>query len=183
MFSNPKNEFSPSRVNNSIKMDAIIHKCAAKSSVLMTADELNEHTGNNTIRWEKPYFFFRTEIELPDVVTWAEYNQLKLDHIRHMIPYKGRYFDYITHREYDTLGDWAADNGKTTDDIVYGVNFVHRTIDASKQRAFVSLDTLINHLDPDFHMTNNRELIATIQRDLKSVIENLEAIAKKIRNL
>lgn len=164
-------------------MDAIIHKCAAKSSVLMTADELNEHTGNNTIRWEKPYFFFRTEIELPDVVTWEEYNQLKLDHIRHMIPYKGRYFDYVTHREYDTLDDWAADNGRTVDDIVYGVNFVHRTMNASKQRAFVSLDTLIKHLDPNFHTSKNQELIYTIQRDLKSVIENLEAIAKKIKKL
>lgn len=169
-------------------MDAIIHKCAANSSVLMTADELNEHTGT-TIRWEKPYFFFRTELDLPVAPNWTEYNQLKAEHIRHMIPYKGKYFDYVTHREYDTLNDWAVDNGKTLDDIVYGVNFVHRVMFVSgvnrgrEQRGFVTLETLLKHLEPTFQFNNNQELIATIQRDLKSVIENLEAIATKIKKL
>lgn len=164
-------------------MDSIIHKHAANSSVLMTADEINQYTGSTPISWEKPYFFFRTELDLPVAPNWTEYNRLKAEHIRHMIPYKGKYFDYVTHREYDTLNDWAVDNGKTVDDIVYGVNFVHRTFDACRQVGFVTLETLIRHLEPTFQLTKNQELIATIQRDLKAVINNLEAIAKKIKKL
>ena len=164
-------------------MDSIIHKHAANSSVLMTADEINQYTGTTPISWEKPYFFFRTELDLPVEPNWTEYNRLKAEHIRHMIPYKGKYFDYITHREYNTLNDWAVDNGKTVDDIVYGVNFVHRTFDACRQIGFVTLETLIRHLEPTFQLTKNQELIATIQRDLKAVINNLEAIAMKIKKL
>ena len=164
-------------------MDSIIHKHAANSSVLMTADEINQYTGTTPISWEKPYFFFRTELDLPVAPNWTEYNRLKAEHIRHMIPYKGKYFDYVTHREYDTLNDWAVDNGKTVDDIVYGVNFVHRTFDACRQVGFVTLETLIRHLDPTFQLTKNQELIATIQRDLKAVINSLEAIAMKIKKL
>jgi hypothetical protein len=164
-------------------MDSIIQKHAATSSILMTSDEINHYTGTTAINWEKPYFFFRSELDLPDVPTWQEYNQLKADHIRHMIPYKGKYFDYITHQEYDTLNDWAVDNGKTLNDIVYGVNFVHRTSNACKQRGFVTLETLIKHLDPNFELTNNYELIASIQRDLKAVINSLETIAMKIKKL
>ena len=164
-------------------MDSIIHKHAANSSVLMTADEINQYTGTTPISWEKPYFFFRTELDLPVAPNWTEYNRLKAEHIRHMIPYKGKYFDYITHREYNTLNDWAVDNGKTVDDIVYGVNFVHRTFDACRQIGFVTLETLIRHLEPTFQLTKNQELIATIQRDLKAVINNLEAIAMKIKKL
>ena len=164
-------------------MDSIIHKHAANSSVLMTADEINQYTGTTPISWEKPYFFFRTELDLPVAPNWTEYNRLKAEHIRHMIPYKGKYFDYVTHREYDTLNDWAVDNGKTVNDIVYGVNFVHRTFDACRQVGFVTLETLIRHLDPTFQLTKNQELIATIQRDLKAVINSLEAIAMKIKKL
>jgi hypothetical protein len=164
-------------------MDSIIHKHAANSSVLMTADEINQYTGTTPISWEKPYFFFRTELDLPVAPNWTEYNRLKAEHIRHMIPYKGKYFDYVTHREYDTLNDWAVDNGKTVNDIVYGVNFVHRTFDACRQVGFVTLETLIKHLEPNFQLTKNQELIATIQRDLKAVIDNLEAIAMKIKKL
>ena len=164
-------------------MDSIIHNKAANSSVIMTADEINQYIGPNTIKSEKLYFFFKTELELPVATTWAEYNNLKAEHIRHMIPYKGKYFDYVTHREYDTLNDWAVDNGKTVDDIVYGVNFVHRTFDACRQVGFVTLETLIRHLDPTFQLTKNQELIATIQRDLKAVINSLEAIAMKIKKL
>ena len=164
-------------------MDSIIHKHAANSSVLMTADEINQYTGTTPISWEKPYFFFRTELDLPVATNWTDYNQLKAEHIRHMIPYKGKYFDYVTHREYDTLNDWAVDNGKTVNDIVYGVNFVHRVNCGYEQRGFVTLETLIRHLEPNFQLTKNQELIATIQRDLKAVINSLEAIAMKIKKL
>jgi hypothetical protein len=164
-------------------MDSIIHKHAANSSVLMTADEINQYTGTTPISWEKPYFFFRTEMDLPVAPNWTKYNRLKAEHIRHMIPYKGKYFDYVTHREYDTLNDWAVDNGKTVDDIVYGVNFVHRVNAGYEQRGFVTLETLIKHLEPNFQLTKNQELIATIQRDLKAVINSLEAIAMKIKKL
>jgi hypothetical protein len=164
-------------------MDSIIHNRASKSSVIMTADEINQYIGTNTIKSEKLYFFFKTELDLPVATTWAEYNNLKTEHIRHMIPYRGKYFDYITHREYDTLNDWAEDNGKTLDDIVYGVNFVHTVNLGHEQIGFVTLETLIKHLEPSFQLTKNQELIATIQRDLKAVINSLEAIAMKIKKL
>jgi len=164
-------------------MDSIIHKHAANSSVLMTADEINQYTGTTPISWEKPYFFFRTELDLPVAPNWTEYNRLKAEHIRHMIPYKGKYFDYVTHREYDTLNDWVVDNGKTLDDIVYGVNFVHRVNAGHEQRGFVTLETLIKHLEPNFQFNVNNAEFNKIQTELESIISRIQAISDKLKSL
>lgn len=164
-------------------MDSIIHNRASKSSVVMTANEINQYTGTNAINWEKPYFFFRSEMDVPDSPDWEEYNKLKTDTIRHMIPYKGKYFDYVTHREYDTLNDWAHDNSKTLNDIVYGVNFVHNVGYGSKQRAFVSLETLIKHLDPGFQFNVKNAEFAKIQTELETIISRIQAISDKLKSL
>ena len=164
-------------------MDSIIHKHAANSSVVMTADEINRYTGTSAISWEKPYFFFITEMDVADSPNWEEYNKLKTDTIRHMIPYKGKYFDYVVHREYDTLLEWAHDNSKTLDDIVYGVNFVHNVASGCKQRAFVSLETLINHLEPNFQFNVKNAEFAKIQTELEAIISRIQAISDKLKSL
>lgn len=164
-------------------MDSIIHNRASKSSVIMTANEINQYVGANVINWEKPYFFFRSEMDLPVGPTWTEYNKIKAEHIRHMIPYKGKYFDYITHREYDTLLEWAHDNGKTLDDIVYGVNFVHRVTIGHEQRGFVSLETLIKHLEPGFQFNVKNAEFAKIQTELETIISRIQAISDKLKSL
>ena len=164
-------------------MDFIIHNKAANSSVVMTADEINQYTGDNTIKSTKLYFFFKTEMAMPVPTTETEHNELMEEYIRHMIPYKGKYFDYITHREYDTLLDWAVDNGKTLDDIVYGVNFVHRVTIGHEQRGFVSLDTLIKHLEPNFQFNVKNADFAKIQIELETIISRIQAISDKLKSL
>jgi hypothetical protein len=164
-------------------MDSIIHNKAANSSVVMTADEINQYTGDNTTNWQKPYFFFRSEMNVADSPNWEEFNKLKTDTIRHMIPYKGKYFDYITHREYDTLLEWAHDNGKTLDDIVYGVNSVHNVAARCKQRAFVTLETLIKHLDPGFQFNVKNAEFVKIQTELETIISRIQAISDKLKSL
>jgi len=164
-------------------MDSIIHNRASKSSVIMTADEINQYTGANTTNWQKPYFFFRTEMDVADSPNWEEFNKLKTDTIRHMIPYKGKYFDYIVHQEYDTLLDWAVDNGKTLDDIVYGVNFVHNVAAGCKQRVFVTLETLVKHHEPGFQFNVKNVEFAKIQSELETIISRIQAISDKLKSL
>jgi hypothetical protein len=164
-------------------MDSIIHNRASKSSVIMTADEINQYIGPNTIKSEKLYFFFKTELDLPVAPTWTEYNKIKAEHIRHMIPYKGKYFDYVVHQEYDTLNDWAVDNGKTLDDIVYGVNFVYRVNAGHEQIGFVTLETLIKHLEPSFQFNVKNEEFARIQTELEAIISRIQAISDKLKSL
>jgi len=149
----------------------------------MTADEINQYTGANTTNWQKPYFFFRTEMDVADSPNWEEFNKLKTDTIRHMIPYKGKYFDYIVHQEYDTLLDWAVDNGKTLDDIVYGVNFVHNVAAGCKQRVFVTLETLVKHLEPGFQFNVKNVEFAKIQTELETIISRIQAISDQLKSL
>ena len=55
--------------------------------------------------WQNNYFFFKEE-ETP---------------AHHLIPYKTRYIDYIAKKEYNTLHEWATENGRTIHNIAYGI--------------------------------------------------------------
>ena len=103
-----------------------------------------------------PYFFFASEISVPAVPyprneeTLAQYAELKKTQIRHCIPNRKNYVDYVAGKEYNTLHEWALDNGKTLDDIVYGINDVHFiNFDWDHSRVYyMPLDTLVDHIMP-----------------------------------
>lgn len=71
------------------------------------------------------YFFFNSELSIPPTSDRNTYRELKNTQLRHCIRYNGKFFDYITKKEYKTLEEWAADNGKTLDTICYGRADIH----------------------------------------------------------
>jgi hypothetical protein len=107
--------------------------------------------------YHPPYFFFASELSVPAVPyprneeNIATYAELKKTQIRHCIPNRKNYVDYVAGKEYNTLEEWAVDNGKTLSDILYGINYVH-FID--QQWAYgpvvyhMPLDTLVEHIMP-----------------------------------
>lgn len=70
------------------------------------------------------YFFLRRELEVTDIIkyrkAWSE------GKIRHCKPYNGCWFDYTIRKEFKTLEEWAKDAGGTMEEILYGVNRVHK---------------------------------------------------------
>lgn len=71
------------------------------------------------------YFFFDSELEILSTSDRKIYSRLKETQLRHCIPYKGKFFDYIVKKEYATLEEWAADNGKDVGNIYYGRADIH----------------------------------------------------------
>lgn len=70
------------------------------------------------------YFFLRRELEVTDIIkyrkAWSE------GKIRHCKVYNGRWFDYTVRKEFKTLEEWVKDAGGTMEEILYGVNRVHK---------------------------------------------------------
>jgi hypothetical protein len=70
------------------------------------------------------YFFLRWELE---VDTYPKYiNAYSEGKIRHCKPYRGHWLDYIVRKEFDTLEEWVKDTGDTMENVLYGVNRVHK---------------------------------------------------------
>jgi hypothetical protein len=131
--------------------DQIIHK-NDMSGALVSAGNFKTLSRAN-VSWhhfDRLYFFFESELDVPSVSDEKSYASLKREHIRHLVPYRGGYYDYIAHHEYATLKDWARDNGKSTDDICYGIIKKHRNNASNPIVAYVSLYTLVKHLDPSY---------------------------------
>lgn len=89
--------------------------------------------------WEyyNSYFYFKSELTLND--------EERKKFIRHLTIYKDRFYDYIAKKEYKSLSEWATDNGKTLDDILYGINrdYPH----GFRLTAYVSLNKLVIFMD------------------------------------
>jgi hypothetical protein len=120
-------------------MNSIILNTASNFGNVVDHDDIAKI--NNTPLWSYEqdnwmhtqndyYFFFDSELNIPSTSDRKIYLQLKETQLRHCIPYKGKFFDYIVKKEYATLEEWAADNRKTTHDICYGRADIHfRTTD------------------------------------------------------
>lgn len=105
-------------------MDSIIHtaiKNGAKPHQLVK------------LRGGRYYFFLRQEM--------TEYVPRS-----HVVPSKGKFFDYMLGEYYNTLADWAAANDCKTDDICYGINRDYPG--EPLLRVFISLRDLLKKLDP-----------------------------------
>ena len=90
------------------------------------------------------YFFFKQEQEVQTTSTREEYNSLK-SQIHHLIPNKKGYYDYVAKKGYDSLVQWATENGKTMDDIMYGRNDIYVRSDSHIRKA-MTLNELVDDL-------------------------------------
>lgn len=157
-------------------MDSIIRKNAIGSSLIHPVDFAKLSETPMRMAYEKPYFFFKSEINLNTTNDPVVYSQMKKDSIRHLIPYKNGYFDYIIHKEYTTLRDWAEDNGKTLDDILYGVNRVYCYTEPV--RAYVTLNKLLKFLNPNY----TGESVAEVS-DKQKLLNQFDFIMKQMTEL
>ena len=107
-------------------MDKIIHTAAKKYDARLLID-LGQAS-------DKLYFFFRQELTYPGPTP-------ELPVRRHAIPNKGRIYDYIEDKYYNTLADWAQANGRSTSDILYGANRMYF-------KESITLDALLRYLNP-----------------------------------
>ena len=170
-------------------MDQIIRK-NANAGVLMTPMEF-KMLSNANVSWHhfnRPYFFFKKELVLPSVTDPVKYTRLKRTTLRRLVPYKGRYFDFITHNEYDSLSDWAAANGEPLDNILYGVIKKHRAHTHNPVVAYVHLDKLIDHLDPDYNINLTVEIpevrsMEALLAEFDDALQQLNRIRERIQNM
>ena len=84
------------------------------------------------------YFFLRRELsEVTDMNTFRA-AQLA-GRVRHCKPYNGRWLDYTVRKEFNTLAEWVADAGDTVQNVLYGMNRVHKQdyVETLKARKYV----------------------------------------------
>lgn len=82
---------------------------------------------NENTAYSKPYFFLDKELYL-NIETIHDFVRERLaGNIRHckIIWKSKRFYDYIVHKEFNSLEEWAVDCGYTIDNIRYGVNRRH----------------------------------------------------------
>jgi len=175
-------------------MDSIILSRSRKFGRNIIGDDefatLANLPADATINNRCPYFFFTSEISVPAVPyprnqeTLAQYAELKKTEIRHCIPNRNSYVDYVAGKEYYTLEEWAADNGKTLGDIVYGINDIHFiNFEWNHSRVYyMPLDTLVEYIMPQKKIVlptvvvdreRMRQLISAIEEataELKSLV-------------
>lgn len=70
-----------------------------------------------------PYFFLKRELEV-GAESWKEAKAC--GEIRHCKIYRGKFLDYVVHKEFNTIEEWVADAGGTMEDVLFGTNRVHK---------------------------------------------------------
>lgn len=161
-------------------IDQIIRKNAVSGSLM--SPEKFKKLSHASVSWHyfhRPYFFFHRELDHESLVDEVEYARLKKDAIRHVIPYNGCYYDYIVHKEYASLNEWALDNGETLANIRYGVIKKHRKNAANPIVAWVELNDLVRYLDPNYTEMSTAEVIAMID-DIVERIISIRSLIERI---
>lgn len=161
-------------------MDAIIRKHAVDREILHTKDlEMLTGLKNTYTNGSNYYFFFDSELDLPVQTDRKEYVELKNKHIRHLIPYRGRYYDYIVNKEYNTLKEWADENGKNVSSICYGINRIYQnTSYFDCANMYITLEKLLKFLDPNY---TGEQPTKNSEKEL--LLAELDTIIRKMRNL
>lgn len=167
-------------------MDSIIRKNARGDSLVHYSDfQKLTKTAGKWYDFQKLYFFFDSELKLKETRDPVVYSQMKKD-IRHLIPYKGHYYDYTVHKEYSTLREWAEDSGKNVSNIVYGVNRIHLKHSwQDRVTVYISLGALIKFLDPKYQSepvveVSDKEMLL-VQIDL--MMNQMDELRAKIEKL
>jgi len=119
----------------------IMNACRNYSNRMLVQEDLNDY--------HDKYFLFKQELEFQTTSNKEQYDSLK-PQIRHIIPYKKGYYDYVAKKGYDSLEKWATDNGKTMEDIVYGRNDIY-VISGSPIRKTMTLKELLDTLKPNWN--------------------------------
>lgn len=169
-------------------MDQIIRKNANAGVLMYPADF--KKLSNAKVSWhhfDRPYFFFERELSILAETDEKHYQDVKTHSIRHLVPYKGRYFDYITHKEYDSLSQWASANGEALDNILYGVVKKHRAHASKPVVVYVRLDKLIQYLDPDYNIKPTIEIpevpsMEALLAEFDDALQQLSRIRQRIQN-
>ena len=142
--------------------------------------------------YHPPYFFFASELSVPAVPyprneeNIATYAELKKTQIRHCIPNRKNYVDYVSGKTYNTLEEWAVDNGKTLADVLYGINYVH-FIDQQWAYGpvvyYMPLDTLVEHIMPQKKVVNVDPAMIIIDRErMTRLIGMMEEATAELKN-
>ena len=119
----------------------------AYSKIILAADTLPEtfdfadmtDTDINVSKLKRLYFFFKSELDVknPNQQTSVQ---------RHLVRYRDGFYDYIEHKEFKSLKEWADHNRKRLGDIVYGLNRKNSN-DRKRTTAYVSIKQLVQSLD------------------------------------
>lgn len=159
-------------------MDAIISKHAVNREILHQKDlELLAGVSNTYTLSEQYYFFFESELSLSIPEDRKEYVEMKNKYIRHLIPYKGHYYDYVVNKEYDTLNDWAIDNNKTVDSILYGYNSRYSHI----PKVYITLNKLLKFLNPKYTIPESNKI--TLLARMEVLIHELTDIMNTLQTM
>lgn len=168
-------------------MDSIIRKNTVASRNVIDPIDFAELTGcPMRMAFCKLYFFFKSEMDISPHPKGYPRAQ-----IRHLVPYKGRYYDYIVKKEYNTLEEWAEDNNQNTWDIVYGVNSVHNREPSRRVVEYITLDKLLEFLDPGYKNevpslilpTQDTQTVNDILVELSDMSHRISIIASKLQSL
>lgn len=130
------------------------------------------------------YFFFRQELEIPAICTGnvendiSAYADLKKTTLRHLIPNKRSYYDYIVQKHYKTLAEWAEANGRTVDDILYGVNHIH--FDQNREQAYMPLKELLHMIAPNWVDAPQPDADADRFVLIRTKLDNMQALLNEM---
>ena len=92
----------------------------------------------------------------------------RTDNIRHCKPYRGHWLDYTAYKEFNTLEEWVADAGDTIENVLYGVNRIHK----KETPKYVPLERLLEY--------HGYVKPLTIHIPVHSVIDTFDDIAKEL---
>jgi len=94
----------------------------------------------NVIYTTNEYFFLERELTITNK---EEFQLAKEDNmIRHCKEYRGLWYDYVTNTEFRTLQEWVDDCGAKLEDVLYGVNRVHK----NQAPQYVRLSQVLDYL-------------------------------------
>lgn len=186
-------------------MDKIIRKHLNKYTGPMELESFNElafRSSSSVYSYNQLYFFFKSELDVPRIVgertpdNLEKYAELKKTSIRHLIPHRKGFFDYIVKKDYPTLGAWASDNGKTVDDIYYGRNSVHFCPEVPHERHggwdlpainYVTLNQLLTYMDPTWESVQVVDLTTTDEEpmtpEIRATVDRVSGILDQINAL
>ena len=107
--------------------------------------------------------------------------------IRHLIPNKGKFYDYVVGKHYNTLQEWAKDNKQSIHDIRYGINDLGCDVNNIEGYRSVSLSGLMKYLHPMCELPTEEDEIVEVKNnklvaELNASLSTIEKQVQYIRN-
>ena len=158
-------------------MNKIITNAAKKNDSRRLVDIPDVH--------EPYYFFFMDELGVlmqsnkypKSADSFRQYQELKKTTLRHMIPCKGEFYDYIVDKNYATLDEWARDNKQSTSNILYGRNRVF----SNNHDSYIMLDDLLFTLNKNWVWPEEDAAIQEYAARHSQIVANVNATLAKMK--